>query len=92
MDTYAQPARSEMQQTGDPPRPVDLAQIPNVPWAYVSEHIYGAIRGCSVKVLQRERGSNTRLPFRRINGDYRPVQDRRYYRLSGIAAPRRMAP
>ena len=30
--------------------------------------IYAAIRGCSVKVLQRERCLNIGCPFRRING------------------------
>jgi hypothetical protein len=39
-----------------------------VPWAWVDEHVYGAIRGCSVKVLQRERRLNIGCPFRRING------------------------
>jgi hypothetical protein len=47
---------------------VDLKQVPAVPWAWVDEHIYAAIRGCSVKVLQRERRLNTGCPFRRING------------------------
>ena len=50
------------------PRPVDLTQVPAVPWAWVDEHIYAAIRGCSVKVLQNERRLNIRCPFRRING------------------------
>jgi len=50
------------------PRPVDLTQIPNVPWAWVDEHVYAAIRGCSVKVLQNERRLNIGCPFRRING------------------------
>src|SRR5215470_3794331 len=49
-------------------RPVDLTQVPPVPWAWVDEHVYAAIRGCSVKVLQRERRLNTGCPFRRING------------------------
>jgi hypothetical protein len=47
---------------------VDLAQVPPVPWAWVDEHVYAAIRGCSVKVLQRERRLNIGCPFRRING------------------------
>jgi hypothetical protein len=34
----------------------------------VDEHVYAAIRGCSVKVLQRERRLNIGCPFRRING------------------------
>ena len=49
-------------------RPVDLTQIPVVPWAWVDEHVYAAIRGCSVKVLQNERRLNIGCPFRRING------------------------
>ena len=47
---------------------VDLTQVPPVPWAWVDEHVYAAIRGCSVKVLQRERRLNIGCPFRRING------------------------
>jgi hypothetical protein len=35
------------------PRPVDLMQVPPVPWAWVDERVYATIRGCSVKVLQR---------------------------------------
>ena len=50
------------------PRPVDLTQVPAVPWAWVDEHVYAAIRGCSVKVLQHERRLNIGCPFRRING------------------------
>jgi hypothetical protein len=49
-------------------RPIDLTQVPAVPWAWVDEHVYAAIRGCSVKVLQNERRLNTGCPFRRING------------------------
>jgi hypothetical protein len=49
-------------------RPVDLAQVPPVPWAWVDEHVYAAIRGCSVKVLQNERHLNIGCPFRRVNG------------------------
>src|SRR5437762_6275628 len=49
-------------------RVVDLTQVPAVPWAWVDEHVYAAIRGCSVKVLQRERRLNVGCPFRRING------------------------
>jgi hypothetical protein len=49
-------------------RLVDLRQVPAVPWAWVDEHVYAAIRGCSVKVLQRERHLNIGCPFRRING------------------------
>ena len=50
------------------PQPVDLTQVPAVPWAWVDEHVYAAIRGCSVKVLQNERRLNIGCPFRRING------------------------
>jgi hypothetical protein len=50
------------------PRIVDLTQVPPVPWAWVDEPIYAAIRGCSVKVLQNERRLNIGCPFRRING------------------------
>ena len=39
-------------------QPVDLTQVPAVPWAWVDEHVYAAIRGCSVKVLQKERRLN----------------------------------
>lgn len=49
-------------------RVVDLTQVPAVPWAWVDEHVYAAIRGCSVKVLQNERRLNVGCPFRRING------------------------
>jgi hypothetical protein len=47
---------------------VDLTRIPAVAWAWVAEHVYAAIRGCSVKVLQNERRLNIGCPFRRING------------------------
>ena len=50
------------------PRPVDLTQLPTVPWVWVDEHVYAAVRSCSVKVLQRERRLNIGCPFRRING------------------------
>src|SRR3954453_21327484 len=50
------------------PRAVDLTQVPAVPWAWVDERVYAAIRGCSVKVLQNERRLNVGCPFRRING------------------------
>jgi hypothetical protein len=49
-------------------RLVDLTQVPAVSWAWVDEHVYAAIRGCSVKVLQNERRRNIGCPFRRING------------------------
>jgi hypothetical protein len=48
--------------------PVDLTQIPPVPWQWVDEHVYAAIRGCSAKVLQRERRLNIGCPFKRVNG------------------------
>ena len=49
-------------------RPIDLTKVPAVPWAWVDEHVYAAIRGCSVKVLQNERRLNIGCQFRRING------------------------
>src|SRR5947207_1160671 len=49
-------------------RAVDLTQVPAVPWAWVDEHVYAVIRGCSVKVLQNERRLNIGCQFRRING------------------------
>jgi|ERR1051326_1616961 hypothetical protein len=64
--------RGENRHDGDymsgAPRLVDLTQVPAVPWAWVDEHVYAAIRGCSVKVLQNERRLNIGCPFRRING------------------------
>jgi len=51
-----------------PSRTIDLTQVPAVPWAWVDEHVYAAIRGCSVKTLQRERRLNIGCPFRRISG------------------------
>ena len=60
--------------------PVDLTQVPSVPWAWVDEHVYATIRGCSVKVLQHERRLNVGCPFRRINGT--TVR----YRLGDISA------
>ena len=47
---------------------VDLTQVTPVPWAWVDEHVYAAIPGCSVKVLQNERRLNIGCRFRRING------------------------
>src|SRR5690242_4856007 len=47
---------------------VDLSRVPAVPWAWVDERVYAAIRGCSVKVLQNERRLNIGCQFRRING------------------------
>jgi hypothetical protein len=49
-------------------RHIDLAQVPSVPFAWVDERVYAAIRGCSVKVLQSERRLNIGCRFRRING------------------------
>jgi hypothetical protein len=48
--------------------PVDLTQIQPVPWAWVDERIYAAIRGCSVKTIQRERVDGIGCRFKRING------------------------
>jgi hypothetical protein len=50
------------------PEVVDLTKVAPVQWAWVDERVYAAIRGCSVKVLQRERRLNIGCPFRRING------------------------
>ena len=61
-------------------RNVNLAQVPAVPWAWVDERVYAAIRGCSVKVLQNERRLNIGCPFRRINGT--TIR----YRMGDIAA------
>lgn len=47
---------------------VDLTRVPAVPWVWVDEHVYAAIRGCSVKTLQRERRLKIGCPFRRIGG------------------------
>lgn len=52
----------------DGSRTVDLRQVPPVPWSWVDEHVYAAIRGCSVRVLQNERRLNIGCPFRRVNG------------------------
>jgi len=49
-------------------RVIDLTQVPAVPWAWVDEHVYAAIRSCSVKTLQRERRLNIGCPFRRVGG------------------------
>jgi hypothetical protein len=48
--------------------PIDLAQVPVVPWVWVDEQVYAAIRGFSVKILQRERQLNVGCAFRRVNG------------------------
>ena len=63
-------------------RHIDLTQVPAVPWAWVDEHVYAAIRGCSVKVLQNERRLNIGCRFRRINGayEYLPASVRRFPR------------
>ena len=71
------------------PRLVDLTQVPAVPWAWVDEHVYAAIRGCSVKVLQCERRLNIGCQFRRINGTTIRYRMGRYCGLFGIAAGRR---
>jgi hypothetical protein len=49
-------------------RRLDLTEVPAVPWTWVDEHVYAAIRGCSVKTMQRERRLNIGCPFRRISG------------------------
>lgn len=49
-------------------KPVDLASIPTVPFAWVDEHVYAAIRGCSVKVIQRERQEGIGCRYKKING------------------------
>jgi hypothetical protein len=49
------------------PRSIDLTKVPPVAWSWVDEHVYAAIRGCSVKVLQNERRLNIGCAFRRIN-------------------------
>ena len=71
------------------PRSVDLSQVPPVPWAWVDEHVYAAIRGCSVKVLQNERRLNIGCPFRRINGTTIRYKLGDIIGISGIAARRR---
>src|ERR1017187_7450598 len=50
------------------PRLVDLTQVPAVPWAWVTEHTYAALRACSAKTLQNERRLNIGCPFKRVNG------------------------
>src|SRR5580700_9566509 len=62
------PVESRATRMSNDPRMIDLTQVPRVPFAWVDEHVYAAIRGCSVKVLQRERGLNVGCKFRRING------------------------
>lgn len=49
-------------------RTIDLTQIPTVGFAWVDEHVFAAIRGCSVKVLQRERQQGIGCGYRKING------------------------
>ena len=56
---------------------IDLAAIPAVGFAWVSEHVYAAIRGCSEKVIQRERQQNVGCKYKKIGGSVR-------YRLSDI--------
>ncbi len=48
--------------------PVDLTKVPTVPWAWVDEHVYAEIRGCSVKTIQRERQLNIGCRYKKING------------------------
>jgi hypothetical protein len=48
--------------------PVDLTKIPTVPFAMVDEHVFAAIRGCSVKTIQRERSEGIGCRYRKING------------------------
>jgi hypothetical protein len=47
---------------------VDLATIPTVPFAWVDEHVYAAIRGTSVKTIQRERQEEKGCRYKKING------------------------
>ncbi len=49
-------------------RQVDLKEIPTVPFAWVDEHVYAAIRGCSVKVVQRDRQLGIGCRYKKING------------------------
>ncbi len=49
-------------------RSADLCQIPNVPWAWVDEHVYARIRGCSVQQVRVERQRGRGCPYRKING------------------------
>lgn len=53
------------------PQKVDQTQVPAVSWAWVDEHVYDAIRGCSVKVLQNECRLNVDFPFRGIDNSAR---------------------
>jgi hypothetical protein len=48
------------------PRSVDLAQVPGVPFAWVDEHVYAAIRGCSVKVGEQGGTACTADEMRRV--------------------------
>ena len=56
----------------DPPpqarRMPDLREVPNVPWAWVDEHVYARIRGCSVQLVRHERLKGRGCPYRKING------------------------
>lgn len=56
---------------------VDLGEIPTVPFAMVNEHVYAAIRGCSEKVVQRERQEGTGCRYKKIGGSVR-------YRIADI--------
>jgi hypothetical protein len=46
----------------------DLREVPHVPWAWVDEHVYARIRGCSVQLLRHERQMGRGCPYRKING------------------------
>ncbi len=46
---------------------VDSTQIPTVPFAMVDEHVYAAIRGCSVKSVQRERRQGVGCRYFKVN-------------------------
>jgi hypothetical protein len=61
-------------------RTVDLATIPCVPFAWLDECEYAAIRGCSLKTVQRERTQNIGCPYKKING--RTIR----YKLADITA------
>jgi len=73
-------------------RPVDLTKIPPVPWAWVDEHIYAAIRGCSVKVLQRERRLNSIRTTKPLGGQAREAAQRAGVRRSAWLAGRLRRP
>ena len=68
------------------PRVVDLTQVPPVPWAWVDEHVYAAIRGCSVKVLRERAAVEHGLPVPENQRSDDQVQARRHNDFHGIAA------